>query len=403
VSELNTSEIEKALEKPAPYGPDIDLSKYKLEEAVVEEARDIDPGVASAAPRVGLEAGKLMYVQANERALYTAMAKALSKYGVLVLPTREALEKIPKARELSWRLVNPARDKYTAAAYLYGGEVGYFIYVPPRTKVPVPVYTCLAITTNNTIQFAHNVVYIDEEAEANLVTGCAIPHGVKEGVHVGISEFYVARNAKLTFTMVHAWADGLHVRPRTVVKVEEGGEYVNYYVTYSPVASIQTYPVVYLEKNARAYLASIIASSKTGVYDIGASSILEEPGASAENISRVVARDESSVYARAEIEALESNTKGHIECLGLLLSPRAFISSIPIITSRKQGAVLSHEAAIGLIAQREIDYLMSRGFTEDEAKAVLVRGFMNIDAPIPPTIKKQVDQILDMVAKHAVG
>ena len=158
-----------------------------------------------------------------------------------------------------------------------------------------------------------------------------------------------------------------------------------------------------MEKNAKAYLASIIASSKTGVYDIGASSILEEPGASAENISRVVARDESSVYARAEIEALESNTKGHIECLGLLLSPRAFISSIPIITSRKQGAVLSHEAAIGLIAQREIDYLMSRGFTEDEAKAVLVRGFMNIDAPIPPTIKNQVGQILDMDAKHAVG
>jgi len=100
---------------------------------------------------------------------------------------------------------------------------------------------------------------------------------------------------------------------------------------------------------------------------------------------------------------LESDTKGHIECLGLLLSPKAVISSIPIITSRKQGALLSHEAAIGLIADEEIDYLMSRGFTEEEAKAVLVRGFMSIDAPLPSSIKKQVDYILDMVAKYAVG
>ncbi|MEM2171547.1 MAG: SufD family Fe-S cluster assembly protein [Desulfurococcaceae archaeon] len=401
---MDVEEIKKALDKPAKYGPDIDLQRYKLEDVLIEEVKEIaDPGVVSAAPRVGLASDKLTYVQANEKVLYTAMTRALSKYGVLVLSTREAVERFPRASDLVWRLVDPTTDKYVAAAYLYGGEVGYFIYVPPYTKVPVPIYTCLAITSNNTVQFAHNVVYVDEGSEANVVTGCAIPHGVYSGVHVGVSEFYVARNAKLTFTMVHAWAEGLHVRPRTRVSVDEGGEYVSYYVTYSPVASIQTYPVVNLGKNARAYLASIIASSKSGVYDIGSGSVLEAPGASVENASRVIARDESSVYARAEIEALESDTRGHVECLGLLLSPKATISSIPIITSRKQGAVLSHEAAIGLIAQKEIDYLMSRGFTEEEAKAVLVRGFMNIEAPIPPVIKKQVDTILDVVTKYAVG
>ncbi|MEM1843352.1 MAG: SufD family Fe-S cluster assembly protein [Desulfurococcaceae archaeon] len=401
---MDVEEIKKALDKPAKYGPDIDLQRYKLEDVLIEEVKEIaDPGVVSAAPRVGLASDKLTYVQANEKVLYTAMTRALSKYGVLVLSTREAVERFPRASDLVWRLVDPTTDKYVAAAYLYGGEAGYFIYVPPYTKVPVPIYTCLAITSNNTVQFAHNVVYVDEGSEANVVTGCAIPHGVYSGVHVGVSEFYVARNAKLTFTMVHAWAEGLHVRPRTRVSVDEGGEYVSYYVTYSPVASIQTYPVVNLGKNARAYLASIIASSKSGVYDIGSGSVLEAPGSSVENASRVIARDESSVYARAEIEALESDTRGHVECLGLLLSPKATISSIPIITSRKQGAVLSHEAAIGLIAQKEIDYLMSRGFTEEEAKAVLVRGFMNIEAPIPPVIKKQVDTILDVVTKYAVG
>jgi len=47
---------------------------------------------------------------------------------------------------------------------------------------------------------------------------------------------------------------------------------------------------------------------------------------------------------------------------------------------------------------------MSKGFSENEAKAILIRGFMNIDAPgIPVSIKAEADRILDMVSKYAVG
>ncbi|MEM4718307.1 MAG: SufD family Fe-S cluster assembly protein [Desulfurococcaceae archaeon] len=400
---MNKEFVKQALNKPAIYGPDIDLFKYRVEEVDISELKEPETSLVDATRRVGLDTDRLAYVQTNERAMYTALAKTLSKYGAVVMPTRDALERFPKARELAWGLLDPTSDKYVAFANLYGGEVGYFIYIPPGVKVTIPIYTCLAITTNNIVQSVHNIVYVDDSAEANLVTGCSIPHGVKDGVHIGLSEFYVGKGARLTFTMIHAWAEGLHVRPRTVVRVNEGGEYVSYYVMYSPVASIQTYPTIYLKRGAKAYLASIIASSKTGIYDIGSKSLLVEQSASSENISRVVAKDESSVYARAEIEAYESDTRGHIECLGLLLSPNAHISSIPIVTSRKNGAILSHEAAIGLIAEKEIEYLKSRGFTEEEARAVLIRGFMNIDAPIPSIVKKQVEYILDTVAKHAVG
>jgi len=282
--------------------------------------------------------------------------------------------------------------------------VGYFIYVPPNTKVPIPVYTCLALISDRKIQFAHNIVYVDEGSELHLVTGCAVPHGVYEGLHIGVSEYYVARNAKLTFTMVHAWSRGVHVRPRTGVVVEEGGEYVDYYVIYSPVASLQTFPTVYLRRGSRAYLAGVVAGSGSGVYDVGSRAILEESTASAEIISRNVAYEESKIYARAEIEALEQDTRGHIECLGLILSDKAMISSIPVISSRKPGAILSHEAAIGIIAREELEYLMSKGFTESEAKSIIVRGFMNIDAPgIPKPVRREIDRILDLVAKYAVG
>lgn len=397
------NDIEKALEKPADHGPDIDLSKYIIEEAVIEEAGDISSEISFIPEKVGIEPSRIAYAQIDETALYTAMAKMLSKYNVILMPTKEAIKVVDLAKEIAWKLVDPASDKYTAAAYLHGGEVGYFIYVPPNVKVPVPIYTCLAIMTNRLAQFAHNIVVIDEGAEAHVVTGCTVPHGVADGLHVGVSEFVVRRNARLTFTMIHAWTDGLHVRPRTSVLVEEGGEYVSYYVTYSPVSSIQTYPWVRLSRNSRAYVASLTASRGGGIYDIGSGIILGEPGSSGEIVSRVVALDHSKVYARSTIEAQEGETKGHMECLGLLLSDYASISSIPVISSRKKGALLSHEAAIGLIADREIEYLMSKGFTEEEAKSVIVKGFMSIEAPIPALIKREVDRIVDLTIKHAVG
>lgn len=398
--------IREALKKPAPYGPDINLEDYGLEEPRVEEGlTSVSTGVNGAARRLGLqEISRISYLQVNETAFFRFMESALRKYGVEVMPLKLAMEKNELAKRLAWRLVKPHTDKYTAAAFLHGGELGYSIYVPPKTSVPLPIYTCLAITSEKRVQFAHNVVYVGEGSEAHIVTGCAIPHGVSRGVHIGISEFYIARNAKLTFSMIHAWFKGLHVRPRTAVKVEEGGEYVSYYVIYSPVASLQTFPTAHLAQGGKTYMASIVAASGEGEYDVGARSVLGGRGSSAEIVSRIIARDSARVYARAEISSNNPDTKGHIECLGLLLSEDAAISSIPVISSSKPRAMLSHEAAIGLIAQEEIEYLMSKGFKEDEARAIIIRGFMDVRAPgIPQSVRAEIGRILDMVSKHAVG
>ncbi len=403
---LRRKDVEKALDKPSPYGPDIDLSRYRLEEPEVSTLEDerLENNVIKAMDRVSFNLDSVSYLQVNENALYRAMEKQLSRFGARIMPLKKAVEEIDIVKKLAWRIIDPTTDKYTAATYLYGGEIGYFVYVPPNTKVPIPIYTCLAITGEKRIQYAHNIVYVDEGGEAHVVTGCTVPHGIRDGVHIGISEFYVSERAKLTYTMIHAWSEGLHVRPRTGVFIEENGEYVSYYIIYSPIGSIQTLPKIFLKKRSKAYLATVTAASGNGVYDIGSKTVLEEKNSSSEIISRVVARDNSKVYARAEIEARESDTKGHIECLGLLLSTNASISSIPIITSKKPGALLSHEAAIGMIAEHELEYLMSKGFTEDEARAVLVRGFMNVEAPgIPGTIRREINRILDLVTKYALG
>ncbi len=396
--------VREALSKKAEYGPDVDLTQFRLEKPRVAVGDPDASLLAEAQRKVGLNPGSISYFQAGETAFYKMMEATLAKMGVVVKPLRIALKEDERARRIAWSLVPPDKDKYTAAAYLYGGELGYYVYVPPGVRVEQPIYTCLSLFTGGEVQFTHNIVYVDEGAEAHVTTGCMVPHGVKGGLHIGISEFYVAPGAKLGYTMLHSWAPGVHVRPRTAVRVEEGGEYHSYYAVYSPVASIQSYPQVRLARGAYAKLTSIVSAEAGGVYDLGGRAVLEGEGAAAEMVSRVMAREGSTVVARNEIDAKTGGTRGHIECLGLLLDDASRVDSVPIISSLAPGAELTHEAAIGSLSEENIAYLEAKGFTEEEARALLLRGFLSVEEPgLPPLIRSEIERIVDFIVKNAVG
>lgn len=397
----------KALHKRAVYGPDIDIEKYEMEEPEVIEGLEEAEGniIRGLSSQLGfVKAPPLSYIQVDVRAYYSTLSPIFKEYGVIVKPLSIAIKDDPRVAKLIWNLVPVDTDKYTAAAYLYGGEIGYYVYIPPGVKFPYPIYTCLGIFTGRAIQFAHNIVYVDEGAEAHITTGCMIPHGVQGGLHIGVSEFYIARGAKLVYTMLHSWVEGTHVRPRTAVKVEEGGEYISYYAIYSPVGSIQTFPKVYLSRGATTQMITIAAGRDKGIYDIGSKAVLDGRNSSAELISRVMASRKAQVIARSQITSNSAETRGHIECLGLLLDDQSYISSVPEINSTKREVQLTHEAAIGMISGDKIEYLMSKGFTEDEARSILLRGFLTIEMPkLPPQAKKEIDRILQLIIKKAVG
>jgi len=384
-----------------------EISEYTIERpVVVDESVLEEKSTLSAAKRVGLTAPEFRraaFVQVDYSQVLTAMKKVLEKYKVIVINTRDALRKYPWVKKYYWKALSPGQDEYTTSVEKYGGD-GYFIYVPPKTKVPFPILTCLLITRNNLGQLLHNIIIVDEGSELHLMTGCAVSHLVDRALHIGVSEFYVARNAKLTYTMIHAWGSGVDVKPRTGVIVEEGGRYTSYYVIYSPVKHLQTFPRIYLGKEAKAYSVTITVGSGKSVYDVGSRIVLKDVNAVGEIISRNLAEDSSQIIARANITATAPNTKGHIECLGLLLSDNAVIRAIPELESHIHEAELTHEASIGKIAEEELIYLMSKGFTEDEAKTMIIRGFLSVDAPdLPMHVKREIDKVLDLILREAKG
>jgi len=397
----------KGLQKPSPYGPDVDLSKYNIvvDERISTEAQEIDSG--SISKRLGFDEGiikKAEYVQVNESPVTKLMMDKLGKYGAVVLPTKEALSRLDWVKEYAWRLIKPDRDKFVASTYLYGRELGFFIYVPKGVKVVEPIYTCLFITKKNFAQLLHNIVVVDDGAELNLITGCGVPDQPVGSLHVGISEYFVGRNAKLTYAMIHAWSPDMVVRPRTSVYVRSGGQYVSYYMIYSPVESLQTFPEVVLEDRAVANTHSIVVGEGSGYYDVGSSIVLSGVGSSAEIISRNLGKGNSRIYARAKLSGVKGPSRGHIECLGLLADETASIESIPELSSKSPEAILTHEAAIGKISEEQINYLMSKGFSEDEARSLIIRGFLSVEEPkLPKQVRETIKRVVTYITSRARG
>lgn len=382
----------EAKEKKAAYGEDIDLDTYCITGEchepldTLEQLPEEDKAIMLKAGVDATEQDRSgSYVQKD---ISTVYATSLMD-GLEVLPIKEAL-KIGWINEYYWKLVPVDQDKFTSRAYT-DLHNGYVIRSLPGAKVNFPVQACLYLHQDALSQNVHNIIIAEEDSELHVITGCVSGTHVVKGLHVGISEFYVKKNAKLSFTMIHHWAQGMIVRPRSVGVVEEGGLFLNNYVSMKPVKSLQMYPATRLAgRGAVARFYSLLVGHPGSKLDVGGRILLNAPETRAEIIARAISNG-GTIISRGHLAGDVPGVKAHLECRGLILNG-GDILAIPELHGKVDGVDMSHEAAVGKINQDEILYLMSRGLSEDEATATIVRGFMSVDIPgLPPDLKSQID------------
>lgn len=311
--------------------------------------------------------------------------------GVEMMGISDALKKDGHTASYLWKNVSPELDKFTKSAKEWPHE-GYYIRSRPGFKSPQPVQSCLYIAKDGFSQNVHNLAIAEADSELHVITGCASAKHVISGLHIGVSEFYVKKGARLTFTMIHDWGENVFVRPRTVVRVEEGGVFVSNFICLKPVGSLQMFPTVILEgQNSVARSNSILVAGQTSELDVGSRIILEAAGARAEIISRGITYG-GTIIARGDLVGKTAGIKAHLECKGLILN-NGLMKAIPELSGYEPGVEMSHEAAVGKIDQREIEYLMSRGLDEDEAVSTIVRGFLNVNIDgLPPGLQEKLDK-----------
>jgi len=386
-------------DKKGAIGPDIDLNKF--DEAPVPHSylADEDLCAIPADEQKNLIMSGLDVTKKERDGTYFQMDTEVvhchtQQDGIEVIPIQKALDEYDWIRDYYWKLVAVDADKYTAAAEL-GLHDGYVIRARAGTKSIYPIQACLYLDKDGLQQNVHNIIIAEEDSELHIISGCATSPHMKRGVHVGISEFFVKKNAKLSFTMIHNWAEDMMVRPRSVAQVEEGGLFLNNYICMKPVRSLQMYPTTHLiGKDAVARFYSIIVGSPGSEYDLGGRIFLKKPGNRAEIVARTITNG-GNIIARGQLIGEVPGIKAHLECRGLILNG-GVMSAIPELEGRVDGVEMSHEAAVGKIAQEEIAYLMSRGLSEDEATATIVRGFLSVDIPgLPPQLQAEIDRAIE--------
>jgi Fe-S cluster assembly scaffold protein SufB len=372
---------------------DVDLEQYTGRSeaySYVDDLAEIEATDTKQMLKVGVDTGEKervgTFIQKDSSVLH---CKA-KQDGVEVLGISQAIKQHDWLEDYLWKGVDPDTDKYTRQAKLNPTE-GYFIRVLPRVKTVYPIQSCLYIAKEDSAQNVHNIVIAEEGSELHIITGCATAPHVVSGLHVGVSEFYIKKGAKLSFTMIHNWGKEVAVRPRTVAYVEEGGALVSNYISLKHVRTLQMYPTTYLNgKGAVARFSSVLVAPAGSHLDIGSRIVLNAPETRAEIISRAITTG-GIIIARGNLAGKYPGVKAHLECKGLILSD-GLIHAIPELEGHVAGVEMSHEAAVGKIAQEEIEYLMARGLDEETAISTIVRGFLNVDIEgLPPSLKKEID------------
>jgi Fe-S cluster assembly scaffold protein SufB len=394
-----------AANKPAAIGEDLDLDSYaSSSEAPPYEA---DP---SALPREAkarmLKAGVSLDDASQRAGTFiqtdnTPVHASITQEGVEVMATSQALQKYDWLADYWWRAVSVDTDKYTAQVELSGSD-GYFIRTLPGSKTGFPVQACLYLSRSGLAQKVHNIIIAEEGSELDIITGCTTASEKDIGLHLGVSEFYIKKGARVSFTMIHSWAPDISVRPRTGIIIEDEGIFLSNYVIMQPVHSVQTYPVANcLGENTTARFNSVMVARAGATMDVGSKVILNGKASRTEIISRAITTG-GNIIARGYIEGNAPDVKGHLECRGLILTG-GMIHAIPELKGTLEGIDLSHEAAVGKIAEEEVEYLMARGLSRDDATATIVRGFLRVDIEgLPPILAEELQRAVKTSESEAM-
>jgi uncharacterized protein len=313
--------------------------------------------------------------------------------GVEVMDIKQALEKYDGLKEYFWQAVDPQKDEYTQAAFKDLHQ-GYFVRSEKGIKSKRPVQTCLYIGRNGFQQNIHNIIIAEEGSALSVITGCLTGEKIKGAKHIGVTEIYVKKDATVIFTMIHNWDETAIVRPRTAIKVSEGGRFTSNYICLKPVGDIQMYPVCELNGvmswgNFNSYLYAHPGSK----LDLGGKIVLNGEGSRGEITYRSV-NNQGIIYNRGNLIGATGGIKAHMDCRGLIMKHGGVILAIPELDARVADVDMTHEASIGRVAEEQIEYLKSRGIGEAEAVEMIIKGFLDTKgANIPAVVTAQLAQI----------
>src|ERR1700734_787738 len=344
--------------------------------------------------------------QYESEVVYHKIREDLEEKGVLFLDTDTALKEHPDLfREYFGTVIPPGDNKFAAlnTAVWSGGS---FIYVPKGVRVDIPLQAYFRINTENMGQFERTLIIVDEDAYVHYVEGCTAPIYSSDSLPSAVVEIIVKKGARCRYTTIQNWSANVYnlVTKRAVAQEGATMEWID-----GNIGSKVTmkYPAVYLMgEHARGETLSVAFAGEGQHQDAGAKMVHCAPNTSSSIISKSVARAGGRTSYRGLVQVQEgaAHSKSTVKCDALLVDTISRSDTYPYVDVREDDVEMGHEATVSKISEDQLFYLMSRGMTEDEAMATIVRGFVEpIARELPMEYALELNRLIELQMEGAVG
>ncbi len=395
-------------------GIDFDNIKYFVRSSEKQAATwdDLPADIKNTYDKLGIpEAEKARLVsgvaaQYESEVVYHSIREDLEEQGVIFLDTDTALKTHPEMFREYFGSVIPSGDNKFSALNSAVWSGGSFIYVPPGVHVDIPLQAYFRINTENMGQFERTLIIVDEGAYVHYVEGCTAPIYSSDSLHSAVVEIIVKKGGRCRYTTIQNWSNNVYNLVTKRAKAYEGAtmEWVD-----GNLGSKVTmkYPAVMLMgEHAKGEVLSIAFAGEGQHQDAGAKMTHLAPHTSSTIISKSVARGggRTSYRGLVRVNPNAHHSRSTVKCDALLVDTISRSDTYPYVDVRNDDVSMGHEATVSKVSEDQLFYLMSRGMTEDEAMAMVVRGFVEpIARELPMEYALELNRLIELQMEGSVG
>ena len=395
-------------------GIDFDQIKYyvKSTEEQAQTWEDLPDDIKATYDKLGIpEAEKQRLVagvaaQYESEVVYHQIREDLESQGVIFVDTDTALRDYPELFKEYFGTVIPAGDNKFSALNSAVWSGGSFIYVPKGVHVDIPLQAYFRINTENMGQFERTLIIVDEDAYVHYVEGCTAPIYKTDSLHSAVVEIIVKKGGRCRYTTIQNWSSNVYNLVTKRTKVEEGGtmEWVD-----GNIGSKVTmkYPAVWMTgPYAKGEVLSVAFAGEDQFQDTGAKMTHMAPHTSSNIVSKSVARAGGRAAYRGLVQVNQNahHSTSNVECDALLVDNISRSDTYPYNDIRNDHVTLGHEATVSQVSEEQLFYLMSRGIAEEEAMAMIVRGFVEpIAKELPMEYALELNRLIELQMEGSVG
>ena len=344
--------------------------------------------------------------QYDSEVVYHNVKKELLDQGVIYTDMESAvLEQEAIVKELFMKLVPPTDHKFAA---LHGAvwSGGSFVYVPEGVHVSIPLQSYFRLNAPGAGQFEHTLIVVEKNAELHFIEGCSAPKYNMVNLHAGCVELYVRENAKLRYSTIENWSKNMMNLNTKRALVEKNGRIEWISGTFGSHITM-LYPSSILKgEGAKSEFTGITFASSEQHLDTGTKVVHAAPNTSSTIHSRSISKDGGAAIYRGSVKILPEavDSKSSIICESLMLDNHSRTDTIPVMDIRNDRVDIGHEAKIGKISDESIFYLMTRGLSEGDAKAMIVRGFAEpIAKELPLEYAVEMNRLITLELEGTIG